>query len=131
MTKATSIILMMFILTSCATSYYQNARLGNTEKVQAFLEKNPSIPVDALEYTGETALFISVKKQHIETVAFLISKGADVNFELPNSMTPLRQAISNGDVKMIKLLLDSGADVNKSNKYGWTPLMTAVGTGFT
>ena len=68
-----------------------------------------------------------------ETVAVLISAGADVNARLigPHAETPLHWAASCDDVPVLDALLDAGADIEASGAViaGGSPLFDAVAFG--
>ncbi len=129
--KYTTILFFIgMLLTSCTTlSYYHNVANGNTKNVQSILEKDPNL-INKQNHFGNTALIISVDKRNIEMTKALIELGADVNYELKNSQTPLRIAIAHNDTDMVELLIKSDVDVNNANIYGWTPLMTAASKGY-
>lgn len=64
-------------------------------------------------------------KGHLETVAFLLSAGANVNAHNTNDhwgTTPLHAAAHANQAAMAKRLLDHGADVNAKDLNGKTPM---------
>lgn len=48
---------------------------------------------------------------------FLIDRGADVNAQGANGITPLHWAARSGNLLVARLLLDRGADVNVYDQY--------------
>ena len=52
----------------------------------------------------------------------LISRGANVNLQNRDGMTPLMWAILAGNIEMMKRLLDAGADITKKHSNGQTAL---------
>jgi len=67
-----------------------------------------------------------------EIMEFLLSKGADINYECPGMRqhTPLLACIESHSSENMKFLLEKGADVNKADIRGNTPLIEAVRNDF-
>jgi ankyrin repeat protein len=63
-----------------------------------------------------------------ETIAFLISVGADPNAVDRSGVTPLHRAVRTRSLAAVQALIDGGADVRRPNKSGSTPLHLAVQT---
>ena len=60
------------------------------------------------------ALIEYILKNDLETVKFLITKGADVNLEdYYDEQTPLMHAAENNLVDIIELLIKENADISK------------------
>jgi ankyrin repeat protein len=66
-----------------------------------------------------------VRNNHYDTVAFLLERGADVDYKLPDGVAALNMAVLNADYDLAALLLDFGADPNSRDARG-TPLHTVV-----
>jgi quinoprotein dehydrogenase-associated probable ABC transporter substrate-binding protein len=62
----------------------------------------------------------------MDRVAFLLSKGADVNKPDLQGGTPLNTAVLAKNPDLVKLLLDHHADVNARDNVGMTPVLDAV-----
>ena len=89
--------------------------------------------VDKPNQYGLTPLMIAAQKGYPDVVKELLSKGADVNYSIPNTRhipffmnTALLIAIESGRTEVAHILIDQGADVNKAREDGWTPLMSAA-----
>ena len=63
-----------------------------------------------------------------ETIAFLISAGADPNDTDRRSVTPLHRAVRTRSSAAVRALLTGGADPRKKNGNGSTPLQLAKWT---
>ena len=58
---------------------------------------------------GETALITAIRKWHGDVAAYLISKGADVNYKDCDGKTPLSVAIEEKRPELIVMLIKNGA----------------------
>ncbi len=77
-----------------------------------------------------TALYEAARvNSSIETVRFLLDKGADVNKGM-GAWKPIHLAVGNGNAKMVKLFLDNGADLAVQNPHRKTPLRIAEEEGY-
>lgn len=74
----------------------------------------------------ETELNNAVLAFDKDRVAFLLSKGADVNKLDDQGYTPLLTAVRNRNSDLAKILLDAGADPNLPDSDGVTPLVHAI-----
>ena len=63
-----------------------------------------------------------------ETIAYLISVGADPNATDASGVAPLHRAVRTRSLAAVRALLDNGANPRKRNKSGSTPLHLAVQT---
>ena len=82
----------------------------------------PKIALNTLNAQGESPLMLAALKGHLELVAKMVKKGADVN---KTGWTPLHYAASFGHVSVMKLLLDNHAYIDAESPNGSTPLMMA------
>ena len=72
---------------------------------------------------------VEPESQALETVAALVSLGADVNATNPAGDTALHSAAALGYDAVIQFLADHGAQVNVKNKRGLTPLEALLSGG--
>lgn len=61
-------------------------------------------------------------KAQTETIAYLLSVGANANAQDANGATPLHRAVRTRSAPAVRALLSGGADVHATNKNGSTPL---------
>ena len=86
--------------------------------------------ITAKSSVGETVLHYLVIENDIETVKFLIDKGADVNTCTNSGTTPLMHAARLGYLEMCLLLMEKGADVNvKDQLLDYTAMHYAADSG--
>ncbi len=64
----------------------------------------------------------SSHENKLETIKFLLEKGADVNARGNEGYTPLHLAVGNKDQDLVHLLLEKGANPDLKNKWGHTAL---------
>jgi uncharacterized protein len=87
------------------------------------------VDLSAADTDGSTALHWAVRRDDLETVALLISNGANVKAVNRYGVLPLSLACLNGNATMIEALLKAGADPNSGLPGEETALMTASRTG--
>lgn len=78
--------------------------------------------------TGKTILHFMAEyknKDSIDTVAFLLSKGAKIEIEDANG-NAFHAACQNKDPAIAELLVQNGADIHKRNRKGLSPLHLCV-----
>ncbi len=72
-------------------------------------------------------LLYAVSRGHVDTVIFLLNKGADPNARDPHdASTVLHLACESAEYEIVKLLLKAGASKSSVNDAGLTPLETTV-----
>ena len=69
-----------------------------------------------------TALMFACEKGHVEAARLLLEKGAAVDAQDENGVTPLMTACEEGHVEVARLLLEKGADRTLADKEGRTAL---------
>ncbi len=90
------------------------------------LIKDKKIDYNILDSDKNTPLFYACARRDIESVKFLVSKGAKINIFNKFGITPLHMAVSKPDYEISKYLIDNGADVNAIKSKGKSPLHSAV-----
>lgn len=68
-----------------------------------------------------------IEKGSLDTIKYLVSKGADINAKDSDGKAPLHWAIKEENLDIIECLISNGADVNAKDKYDKTPLHWAIG----
>ena len=80
---------------------------------------------------GNTALFYSALRSHIDVMRLLLANEADVGATNLEGSTPIIAAVLSGKVEPVQTLLHSGASPTVCNNNGYTPLQAAEDRGFT
>ncbi len=145
-TAFTLIFIMTMLICSCAQkapsmhfdSIFNAVRAGDINAVDTFLAKDPALvkAIDSKSQYGGTPLFVAALTSYSgdertcrDMAAFLIRKGAYVNYKDKNGETPLHLVAAYGKVMMAELLIEKGANVNAACSAGWTPLHQAAMKG--
>ena len=71
-------------------------------------------------------LIVATKGNHYNSVALLVSRGANVNLQTFSGTTALLLAAQEGNEAIVTLLLDNGADTNLRSTNGAFPLFSAA-----
>lgn len=89
---------------------------GNLEALKKLIELAPN-SVNTLGTIKErTPLFTALNSCHIETAAYLLSQGADINHQDIDGNTPIMFAAKSGCLGGVLLLKERGADLALKNK---------------
>ena len=75
---------------------------------------------------GRTVLMIAIQANAMDTVTYLLEKGADINARDKKGETPIMYAIRRKSPDMVELLLSKGARITMQDALGNTPLHIAV-----
>lgn len=88
--------------------------------------------IDSEGKPGWTALQTASFNGKIETVKYLVGKGADINSKFrDDGCTPLLYALQNNKIEVAKFLIENKSDVDIKNNLGWTALHYACLNNYT
>lgn len=79
-----------------------------------------------IQHFLDEELLLAARANQLDVSAFLISKGADVNFADANGATPLACASANGNLNLVTYLCEKGASVIQPGNNAITPLDAAL-----
>ena len=100
--------------------------LGDTDIVQLFLNYGMS---PNTEYNGSYCIHQPAQFGHLDTVKFLIEKGADINQVDDSHNSALMLAVRDNHLEVVKYLVGKGADLEQRDEGGYTALLLAVAHG--
>ena len=98
---------------------------GRIEVVKFLYTQDIAIDSNSI-FSGQTALHLAVRSEHINVTNFLISVGADVNTIDDKGNTSLHYAAISNHAEIANILVDRGADINIKNNDCKTPLEAAI-----
>ena len=101
---------------------YRAASAGKLDEVEAAVDAGASMEWANSDRWGQRAVAIASERGHKDVVAFLGSRGADVNAVGNGQWTPLHSAAQQGRASVCTALLALGADPAAKNKIGQTAL---------
>jgi ankyrin repeat protein len=106
-------------------SIWVAAGLDDVLGVKYYLEQGVSVN-EKTEYLMGTPLCIAAQSGAINTAAYLMQNGAEVDSERTDGKTPLLLASEHGHVEIVRLLLEEGANINQQDNVGRTALHFAA-----
>ncbi|MCL7043967.1 hypothetical protein MKW94_006088, partial [Papaver nudicaule] len=101
---------------------------GASLNICKYLIETLKLDVDTKDGKGQTPLYQAITEGHLDTVKYLLEKGANADASNDTGYTPLQCAAANGDTKIIALLLSKGVQVDVATMPG-TALQIAAGLG--
>jgi ankyrin repeat protein len=130
---AIAVILFVVVHRDRRPQIYFAVEEGDTNAIALHLTSGNNVndPVVCYIYGGRRAplLNIAAGNGQLDTVSFLLKKGANPNQPGWRGETPLTCAIGGsetGRVQIVKILLKAGANPDLKSAYGWTPLIHAA-----
>lgn len=84
------------------------ARQGRTRPLGEMIDAG--VPVDVRNPRQDTLLIVAAYAEHLETVADLIARGADLDAVNANGQTAVSCAVFRRNETLLRMLLDAGAD---------------------
>ena len=112
------------LLDNIEDSIFKAAELGDINSIKGYIEQGVNLNERQGSEYGFTPLHFAVHSNRVETVEFLIGKGANVNIADWWGRTPLFFVIRSreGSHPLLGLLLENGADINSRDATGATVL---------
>ena len=106
-------------------SIWSAAAEGDLKAVKEHLAKGTDINTKDGQF-GLTALSWATGANHVDTIAFLLQQGANVNAKNRDGGAPLHTAAFFGLDELGTLLIENGADINVRNNQGATVMDTLM-----
>ncbi|RZC59869.1 hypothetical protein C5167_007171 [Papaver somniferum] len=98
---------------------------GGSLNVCKYLLETLKVDVDSVDGKGYTPLCRAIEKGHLDTVRYLLEKGANADAYDDINYTPLQIATKSGDTKIIASLLSKGIQLDVANRVGTALEMAA------
>lgn len=87
-----------------------------------------------VRFPNELIFLNEIKENDLTAVNEMLRRASleiDINAIGDSGMTPLHQAVVDGNEEAVRLLVSNGCDVNRQDADSWTPLHTACACGHT
>lgn len=109
---------------------HQGALADDVDTIRAALESGQSVDERTDDYY-RTPLHLAAMAGCLESIAFLLDEGADLEARDYRGRVPLHLAAEAGRAEAVELLLDRGADIEASEpKFGCSARVLAADKGF-
>ena len=83
------------------------------------------VKYDEFRGANISTLWKAAEMGYVPVVRALVTKGADMNKDMSDGVTPLLIASHQGHAEVVRILVERGADINKADNGGRTPLQIA------
>lgn len=101
------------------TAFLRAAKMNNRIMVEYLSDQYADI--QAVTYTGESAVHLSVMKGSTDTLEYVLQLGLDIDEQLYDGDTAMHLAILDPNPEVVQILLDYDPDMTIENHYGYTP----------
>jgi len=116
------------VISSSAQEIFDLVKANDASKVKTLIENNQDV-IDAKDKDGRTPLHWACRGVYYDILKYLVEKGADVNAQDNNLVTPLISLANRNNIDGAKYLLTHNADPNIADNQKQTPLHYAAASG--
>ncbi len=110
-----------------AMTVHEAALAGDLKRVKELVEKDSKLANDTSSPDGFPPLGLAAFMGRADVVAYLLAKGADLNFAAPGlGFTALTGAVNSNHPEVVKILVKAGADPNYLYEEGAASVMTTA-----
>lgn len=102
------------------------AEAGNVPVTAELLERTT---ININWCAGQAPISVAARGGHLDAVAFLLERGANINTVVTGKDTAITSASMNGHLNLVEFLLDKGADITAGSFGGGTPIWEAALAG--
>jgi ankyrin repeat protein len=107
----------------------QSATVGGHKNIVGFFLNKEGISINDADNGGRTLPHLAAMYGHLETIKFLVGKGANIHAKSNFNYKPIHHAITNGYKNIVEFFIDIGIGVNDADRDGWTLLHYAADCG--
>ena len=118
-----------FLYSEAGNGLLEACECGDYNAARSLIEAG--VDVDYRDGFGNTALFYSALRSHVDVMRLLLANEADVGATNLEGSSPIIAAVLSGKLEPVQILLLSGASPGVSNDHGYTPLKAAEDRGLT
>ena len=101
-------------------SIWEAAWSGDLNALKVLVEKE-KVNINSRYLSGQTPLIFAARSAKLNTLAYLVEKGADINAQDVNGRSALMFAARNGTLNIVHFLVSKGANLTATDIFGETP----------
>lgn len=103
-----------------------------SRRASLFAKQNPEKAGPKVRFPDELVFLDNIKENDIPALSGMLRRASlqvDISGINDAGLTPLHQAVLDGNLMAVRLLIEHGADINKQDADSWTPLHAACAEG--
>ncbi|KAH3846641.1 protein phosphatase 1 regulatory subunit 27-like [Dreissena polymorpha] len=109
-----------------------------SRRISMYVKQNPTPapntkqPRKGVRFPDELVFLDHIKENDVAALDHMLKRASllvDISALNDVGVTPLHQAVLDGNVAAVRLLISHGADINKQDEDRWTPLHAACANG--
>ncbi|XP_060597141.1 protein phosphatase 1 regulatory subunit 27-like [Ruditapes philippinarum] len=104
-----------------------------SRRASLFAKQNPEVKKKGVRFPDELVFLDNIKENDIHALDHMLRRASlqvDISGINDVGLTPLHQAVLDGNESAVRLLVAHGADINKQDDDSWTPLHAACAEGY-
>ncbi|KAK3093691.1 hypothetical protein FSP39_018947 [Pinctada imbricata] len=103
-----------------------------SRRASLYAKQNPDKQRPKVRFPDELVFLDNIKENDIPALHGMLRRASlqvDINGINDAGLTPLHQAVLDGNITAVRLLIQHGAEVNRQDEDSWTPLHAACAEG--
>ncbi|CAG2204914.1 protein phosphatase 1 regulatory subunit 27-like [Mytilus edulis] len=103
-----------------------------SRRASLYAKQNPTKPRPKVRFSDELVFLDNIKENDIPALGSMLRRASlqvDISGINDAGLTPLHQAVLDGNLMAVRLLVEHGANINKQDDDYWTPLHAACAEG--
>lgn len=105
-----------------------------SRRASLYAKQNPEVKKPkGVRFPDELVFLDNIKENDIHALGHMLRRASlqvDISGINDAGLTPLHQAVLDGNLAAVRLLVAHGADINKQDDDSWTPLHAACAEGY-
>ncbi|XP_052273192.1 protein phosphatase 1 regulatory subunit 27-like [Dreissena polymorpha] len=104
-----------------------------SRRASLYAKQNPEAKkAKGVRFSDELVFLDNIKENDVKALGLMLRRASlqvDISGINDSGLTPLHQAVLDGNEAAVRLLVTHGADINKQDEDSWTPLHAACAEG--
>lgn len=103
-----------------------------SRRASLFKKEHPESTRPKVRFSDELVFLDNIKENDMPALNNMLRRASlqvDISGINDAGLTPLHQAVLDGNIMAVRLLIQHGADINKQDEDSWTPLHAACAEG--